>query len=106
MRLDRIKTLLMGMASINRMLIEETIGDAYWDAVTEEFTTYLSFAGTQLEDEYRKKRMGVQVFEVGITEQPVQPDDTQELVPAIPFNDELLSLYRAEQARQMNGFGG
>lgn len=39
-------------------------------------------------------------------EPPVQPDDTQELVPAIPVNEELLAMYRAQQARQMNRFGG
>lgn len=63
MNADKIKTLLLGMAALNHMLIQETAGNEYWGAITDEFSTYLCFAGTELQYAYNAEA------------------DTQELLP-------------------------
>ena len=48
MNTDKIKTLLIGMASINRMLAQETIGDGLFEAVTDRMSDSLIMAATAL----------------------------------------------------------
>jgi hypothetical protein len=86
MNANKIKTLLLGMASINRMLIEETAGDDYWNAITDEFNTYLSFAGTELQALYAQDA-DTEEFEALIVE---NFEDTRE-IPAVVFHQEKAS---------------
>lgn len=72
MNRDKIKTLLLGIASINRMLIEETNGNDFWDAVTDELSFYIRAAGVELEDMYRKAALA--------------EADTEEFAPVIVGN--------------------
>lgn len=53
MKADKIKTLLLGMASINKLLADETSADPYFNAVVDRFAVDLKFAGQGLEWLYR-----------------------------------------------------
>jgi hypothetical protein len=45
---DKVRSLLQGMAAINRILETETHGDQYFEAVTARFRDNLIMAGTGL----------------------------------------------------------
>lgn len=65
---QKIKTLLVGMAALNRQLAIETKGDGYFDAVVDRFATNLIMAGTGLQGLLRAD------------------DDTAEMEPVIVEN--------------------
>lgn len=48
MNSDKVKTLLLGMASINRLLAQETVGDGLFEAVTDRMSDTLIMGATAL----------------------------------------------------------
>ena len=48
MNSDKVKTLLLGMASINKMLAQETVGDGLFEAVTDRMSDTLIMGATAL----------------------------------------------------------
>lgn len=81
MNTDKIKTLLLGMASINKMLTEETKGDEYFEAVVDRFMTDLIMAGTGLSALLRSE-MDTDEFEPLIIENMAE---TKEFPPIVVY---------------------
>lgn len=52
-KLKRIQTQLLGLASINGILMVETVGSDYWGEWTKELSTLLQQAGEELEAAWR-----------------------------------------------------
>lgn len=75
MSADKIKTLLLGMASINKLLAAETAGDGYFEAVIDRMNDTLIMAGVGLNSMLRATEE-TQEFEALIVENLA---DTKEL---------------------------
>lgn len=72
MNKEKLKTLLLAMASINHMLIQETKDDPCWNAITDEMNYYIQAGGVELESLYRQAALA--------------DADTEEFAPVIVEN--------------------